>query len=134
MTTIEDLYQRMARKNTLYIRFHKNFAEVKHIESGNSITRKALIPYSNDRLIISEVSIAEEFYREIIEELIGAPRLIFPRGLRILLQPVDPEIIEISELESKAYREFAYNIGASKYLLCHHQRIMSNEEVLSYRE
>jgi hypothetical protein len=133
MTIISDIYKRFAPKHTLYVRLYKNHAEIKHIESGNSIAKNALNPYSNDRLIIADFNLAEQFYKDIISELLITTHSIFEKGLRIILQPVDLEIKEISDVESRIYQDFAYNIGAREYYLCRHQSILSNEDVLSYK-
>lgn len=133
MTIISDIYKRFAPKHTLYIRLFKNQGEIKHLESGNSITKKAVPRYSNDRLIISDINLAEAFYRDLIRELLNTKNSPFEKGLRIILQPIDNEIKEISDSESRIYQDFAYNIGAREYFLCRHQNILTSEDISSYK-
>ncbi|MBI3239734.1 MAG: hypothetical protein HYZ43_12975 [Flavobacteriia bacterium] len=110
----------------------KNRLEVTDIESGKTLVREATIPFSNERLLIAENIPAERFGKELISELLLHNKKFFNRPVRMVLQPVDPEITEITAVERMIYHDFAFHSGARYIWLCDHQRPMSSEEVLDF--
>ncbi|WP_159038432.1 hypothetical protein [Brumimicrobium mesophilum] len=129
---MNEIYQWLTSKHTLYIRLFKDRVEIKHLEGGKSLVRLSHQPYSNNRLIIADYEAAEVFLIGVIKELLYPPNLFFDKGLRIILQPVDSEITEISSSESRIYRDFAQQIGAREVYLCSHQEIMTDDEILKF--
>ena len=126
------LVTRILPKSTVYVKLMKNRLEVTDIESGKTLVREATIPFSNDRLLIAENIPAERFGKELISELLLHNKKFFNKPVRIVLQPIDPEITEITAVERMIYHDFAFHSGARYIWLCDHQRPMSSEEVLDF--
>lgn len=126
------LVTRILPKSTVYVKLMKNRLEVTDIESGKTLVREATIPFSNERLLIAENIPAERFGKELISELLLHNKKFFNRPVRMVLQPVDPEITEITAVERMIYHDFAFHSGARYIWLCDHQRPMSSEEVLDF--
>lgn len=126
------LVTRILPKSTVYVRLMKNRLEITHVDSGRTISADATIPFSNDRLLIAENIPAERFGKELIAELLLHNKKLFNRPIRMVLQPVDPEIKEITAVERMIYHDFAFHSGARYIWLCEHQRPMSAEEVFDF--
>ena len=129
MNLIKDLLNKIIPKSTVYLRLYKNKMELRHLEKGIAIERKATEMYSNNRLLIADFNIAEEFLRNCIQELLNE-RKTFRKPLQIILQPVDDEIKELTNVESKIYLDCAQFAGASKVWIIEHQSRLSDPELI----
>lgn len=114
----------------LYVRILKNKLEVKHIQSGREIKKSAVIPFSNDRLLIADFNNAEALFREVNNEMFSSKS--FRKSLHVVVQPVDEMIKNISSLENRAYIDFAEFAGASKVRIYPTQEKLSDQEVLDF--
>lgn len=119
-------------KSTVYLKLMKNRLELTHIESGKTLSGTAAIPFSNDRLLIADHLSAERFAKELLAELLVHRKKLFQGAVRIVLQPIDAEITEITAVERMIYQDFAFHAGARYIWVCEHQRPMSAEEVLDF--
>lgn len=129
MALIDDIYQRIAPTHVLYIRLMKNRVEIKHVKSGKSIEGTSETNFSNDRLLIADNIVAENYTKQLIAELLESKRKLLYRALTIVLQPADESIPDITPSEKRIYQDFAAFIGAKKYYLVDHQRRLTDEEV-----
>ena len=93
------LVTRILPKSTVYVKLKKNRLEITDIDSGKTLVRDASIPFSNDRLLIAENIPAERLAKELIAELLLHDKKLFNRPIRMVLQPVDPEITEVTAVE-----------------------------------
>ena len=132
MSIVTDLVSWVLPKSTVYLKLMKNRLELTHIESGKMLSGTATIPFSNDRLLIAENIPAEKFAKELIAELLLHNKKLFNKRIRMVLQPVDPEITEITAVERMIYHDFAFHAGARYIWVCEHQRPMSAQEVLDF--
>lgn len=114
----------------LYVRILKNKLEVKHIQSGREIKKSAVIPFSNDRLLIADFDNAEALFRGVNNEMFSSKS--FRKSLHVVVQPVDEMIKNISSLENRAYIDFAEFAGASKVRIYPTQEKLSDQEVLDF--
>lgn len=114
----------------LCLRILKNKLEVKHIQSGREIKKSAVIPFSNDRLLIADFNNAEALFREVNNEMFSSKS--FRKSLHVVVQPVDEMIKNISSLENRAYIDFAEFAGASKVRIYPTQEKLSDQEVLDF--
>jgi len=128
------LVTRILPKSTVYVKLKKNRLEITDIDSGKTLVRDASIPFSNDRLLIAENIPAERLAKELIAELLLHDKKLFNRPIRMVLQPVDPEITEVTAVERMIYQDFALHAGARYFWLCEHQHPMSAQEVLDFIE
>lgn len=60
----------------LYVRIHRNMMDVKNLNNGKYVSKKATIPYSNSRLIMADYEVAEEFLRSLVAKSMVAEYLV----------------------------------------------------------
>jgi len=101
--------------------------EVKNLDNGKSIKRTAIANFSNDRLLIANFENAEELMRSLIKEVLS-PSFIQPT-LKILIQPVDDVIKEISQVEHRAYADAAEHAGGAYVVIYDKQEKLTDEQV-----
>jgi hypothetical protein len=126
-----DIINKFSTKKTLFIRLSKNAAEIKDIGSGESISNKSNEVFSNKRLIVADFIIAENFLSELIDELLNQKNKTFKKPLKIVLQIIDNEIIDVSNTEKAIYQDLMCHIGASNYWLIENQNDLSDVEILN---
>ncbi len=122
------------KRPTLYIRLSKNKVEIKHIETGQHITRNSPRPFSNDRLIIADFELAEEFMRNLVAELLNLKNRSSKRNLDVVFQIIDPDITFITPVERRTYLDSIEHAGAICCWICDHQRALTDEEVMEYKK
>jgi hypothetical protein len=108
-----------------------NCFEIKDMKTGARIKQTAMVPFSNDRLLITDNLIAETFCKQLIDELLHQEGKRFKRSLRIVLQVCDPKFSETTKVEQMIYLDFACFVGARCYWFCPHQRLLTDDEVLT---
>jgi hypothetical protein len=104
--------------------------EVKNIDTGKVTSRKSVHNFSNDRLIISDFIKAESFLRELIKEVSNHNSFITP-ALKMLIQPVDDDIKNITEVELRTYKDSAEHAGGKIVLIYDKQDKLTDNQVLS---
>lgn len=108
-----------------------NSVQIKNFETGESISKKAIIPFSNERLIIADFVIAEEFSRSVLDEFLNQKNKIFRRSLKVVLQIRDKEKPIVTNVENRIYQDLVAYVGASHYWLIEHQNEISDEEIIN---
>jgi hypothetical protein len=94
------------KPDTLYIRIDKRKIEIRNLNTGLEAIKEPNKKYSNSRLIIADFIAAEECLREVIQE-VGSKGLI-----KILLQPIDENINDYSQVEIRCFKDFSEHAGA----------------------
>lgn len=115
------------KKETVYIRLFENKIELHYLSSGQIITRTAVQPFSNERLLIASFNNAEALIREILTEIQGKKLLTSP--LIVLLQPMEKIEGGISEVEKMVFQDLAMHIGGKYYFLHETQELLTDAEV-----
>jgi len=96
----------------LYVKMKENSFTVKSIKSGNIVTINATTPFSTNRLLIGEFSIAEKLlnsgFKELNKSFFNPIAIIHP------LEKIDDKL---SEVEEKVFKELALSAGARKVKL-----------------
>jgi hypothetical protein len=131
MSLLKNVLQRVLPTPILYVRFKKNELEIKHIQSGKTISRKSTITFSNDRLLIADFEPAEAFMRTVTRELLNSKNKTFTPSLKIVFQPVDSVINAVTPSERRIYVDSAYFAGARYVWIIEHQNLLSDEDVLA---
>lgn len=129
MALIDDIYSFIAPTHLIYIRMSPNALEIKHLKSGKTITRKAEISFSNERLLITDPLIAEPFAKSLIAELLNSKKKLLDRALTIVLQPMHPAVDNFTPTEIMIFNDFACQIGGKFHFLVEHSRRLTDEEV-----
>jgi len=130
MSLFETILNKLIPYPILYVRFKKNELEIKHIQTGKSISRKSTVSFSNDRLLISDFEPAEQFMRELIDELLNQKDKTLKKSIGIVFQPVDSVINTITPVERRTYYDSANFAGAKYIWIVDHQNLLSDEAVL----
>jgi hypothetical protein len=113
------------KKETAYIRLFENKVEVRYL--GQTVTRTAHQNFSNERLLIAFVTVAETFIKQILNEIQGTKLL--PPTLVVLLQPMEKIEGGIAEVERMVFQDLAMQIGG-KYCFIHPTpEVLTNTEV-----
>ncbi|NRA12304.1 MAG: hypothetical protein HRT57_10155 [Crocinitomicaceae bacterium] len=102
---IDKFLDQFRSKRTLYVKLYKNKVEIKHIETGNSITRVPSKPFSIDRLIIADYEVMEVFLRAVIKELHGKAQGSRIKPYGVVIQVIDEDVKVITPVERRAYRD-----------------------------
>jgi len=130
MSLFQTLFKKITESPILYVRFKKNEFEIKHIQSGKSISRKATTPFSNDRLLIADFETAEAFMKNIIDELLKDENKLILKSNRIIIQPVDSILNTITPNDKKLYIECGITSGAKDVWLTNKPGLLSDEAIL----
>ena len=95
--------------NYFYVRVYKNKMHIRKIgDEIKEIEVQATEPFSSERLLVGEFSIAENLLSNVFREL-GESRLL-SKGPMVVMQPM--EMHNISEVEERVLRELAYGSRA----------------------
>ena len=100
-------------ESTIYVRVRRDQLHVRHVESGAEVSVRASPPFSTERLLIGQFTVAEGLLKRAFQETSGG-KLVKPR---VLIQPL--EMIEggLSQVEERVLTEAAIGAGASKVVV-----------------
>ena len=104
------------KTHTLYIRLLTNKVTIRSIEKDITIEREAVNPFSNQRMVLADFLNAEEFIRQIINEMYNHKRYI--PSFKVIIQPIEKIEGGISPVEERSFNDLAMHIGA-KYVFIH---------------
>ncbi len=101
--------------STLYVRVSRNQFHVRHLETKREVVVSARVPFSTRRLLIGNLSVAEETLDDAVEKL--QKGRWYPPPPLVVIQPL--EMIEdgLSEVEERVLREVAASAGARKVVV-----------------
>lgn len=115
------------KRTPVYIKLFKNKVGLLNLETGESIAREAIEPFSNERFIIADFNSANVTIRSALDELIPKRRF-FPRQIKVLIQQVVELEGGLSEIEKRALRDLGEMAGGAPVILVEHSRSLSNRE------
>ena len=92
-------------KATVYVQIHKNRFEMKQIEGGTSTVLDAFPPFSTQRMLVGEYSVAEHLFKKGIKELIGS--VWIPPKFRIVMHPHDFTEGGLCQVEERVLQQLA---------------------------
>ncbi|MBI5461359.1 MAG: 1-pyrroline-5-carboxylate dehydrogenase [Gammaproteobacteria bacterium] len=102
-------------KNTLYIKVHPNRFDLKHIESGKSLSAVSPTPFTTSRLLVGQFLAAHETLKAAIKSLY-AGQLFAPSPVAVI-HPLEKCEDGLSEVEERALHELAAGAGARKVVV-----------------
>lgn len=114
--------------NTLYVKIYKNRIRVNHIQRNREVSERSVSPFTTQRLLVGNFSVAERLLKSALEKL-GSSGLFAVKPI-VLIQPM--EMIEggLSEVEDRVIRELAIAAGARKVFVWV-GKMLTNEEVIN---
>jgi hypothetical protein len=113
----------------VYIKVYSNQIEVINLKSGETASRKALEPFSNQRLVLSDFNNASKLLRIVIDDL-QLKTKIFGSSFKALIQQMEKLEGGLSNIEKRALRDLAELSGASYVKIIEHTQNLSNQEAL----
>lgn len=108
----------------VYLKIFENKMELVNLRSSETFTGVPLQNFSTQRLLLANFNHAEELARRLVREA----RLQNKR-IKVLVHPMHIAEEGISEIEKRALRDLAEQMGASSVLIVTEQKQLSLEEV-----
>ena len=116
-------------KDIFYIRVYKDRMEMKDVRRGAEITKNAVQPFSNNRMLIAEFDEAEKLLISMLAELrsnnVYTPRMV------MVFQPVQEEDIWYSGVEKKSFKDLCEYLGAAETYLCFGKERLSDQIIFN---
>jgi|GEM_PF-349064 len=112
---------------TIYVRISKNLLHMRHIENGKEESLSSIKQFSTKRLLVGQLSVAEELIKKGVEQLIGRP--LFKPSLQIIIQPLEMYLGGLSQVEERVYQALALAAGGKKTIIWMGRELL-DEEVL----
>ena len=103
-------------KETIYIRVFVNKIELRHLDKDLTIVRSCVNHFSNERLLIANVSNAITFIKSILDEIYK--KQLLKSTLVVLIQPVERIEGGVSEVEKMILNDLVEQIGG-RYSFIH---------------
>ncbi|WP_428739084.1 hypothetical protein [Sulfurimonas sp.] len=95
------------KKPVYYVQIKKNSFIVRSVNSGKTIVFDASTPFSTDRLLIGEFTVAEGLLKKAFSTF--GKSLVGPK---VVMHPLEMVDEKLSEVEEKILRELAFSVGA----------------------
>lgn len=134
MNFLDKIINRIFPSPILYVRLYRNEVEVLNVNSNITIRRKSFNTFSNKRLLIADFRAFEAFFKEVVIEVLEKRSVLLKNSsFRVLVQPIDSMILEVSSVESRVFQDSFFQCGAKEILIdksCS-QKKYSNKEVLA---
>ena len=130
MRMIYKLIDKIFPKRLLFMILSPNSVFLKDIETGKTISKKSLTAFSNDRLIISDFIIAEQFLREVLDEFYNEKGKVFRKSMKIVLQIIDKDKPIVTNVERRIYQDLVLHMGAAYFWLIEHQNNVNDTEII----
>jgi len=100
------------KSQTLYVQIKENQFIIKSVQDNETITLDASTPFSTNRLLVGEFTIAEELLTIGFEKILNT----FLNPI-VIMHPIDKIDEKLSEVEEKCLKELALNAGAREVRL-----------------
>ncbi|WP_415906185.1 hypothetical protein ACMXYX_14605 [Neptuniibacter sp. QD72_48] len=100
----------------LYLKVRKNQFEIKNLtENGAWKIATPEQPFTTDRLLIGQFSVAEPVLKELVKVVM--PRSFMKKSAQILIHPIDMVEGGLCEVEERVFTELGLGAGAFKVKL-----------------
>lgn len=103
--------------NTLYLRIACNHLHLTHLESARVAILEADPPFSNQRLLVAEFSIADRMIKAAVQSLMPKRLAFLNAAPKLLIQPLERLEGGLSQVEQRILMELGMGAGARKLAL-----------------
>ena len=103
----------MLSNNTIYIKIYENSVHIRNIEDRKEIELSASSPFSTERLLIGEFTVAQTLLAKGIKIVMGK-KFFAPI---ILMHPIEKIDGGLSQVEERVLKDLAIIAGAQKVVL-----------------
>jgi hypothetical protein len=102
-------------ENIVYVRVKRNSLRVRHLGSGRDASYQSAPPFSTERLLIGQFTIAESLLKRAFRETFSAA-LLKPAPY-VLIQPLEMLDGGLSQVEERVLTEVAVGAGGSRIVV-----------------
>jgi rod shape-determining protein MreB and related proteins len=120
----------MFKTKKIYIKLRRDEIEGTDLDSGQTISKRALKPFSSTRNIVSNFNNANETIESVLLDL-GLRRSFFQPRLKILMHQLEGHEGGLSDIEKRALRDLAEMAGANKVEILEQSEPISIELALA---
>ncbi len=121
----------MFKTKNIYIKIRRDHVEATELESGQTVSKRALKPFSSTRNIVSNFNNANETIEAILSDL-GIRRSFFHARLKIIMHQLEGLEGGLSDIEKRALRDLAEIAGANKVEILEQEEPISIEHAKAY--
>lgn len=114
----------------VYIKLMRDKVEVTNLTSGETATQSASEGFSSSRNVVDKFDEAADTIKLAFREL-GIGGGLFPSPLKILIQQLEGVDGGLSDIEKRALRDLAEQVGGRKVYITDHHHRLGNEEAMA---
>ncbi len=115
----------------IYIKVKRNAVEITNLETGETAQRTALNPFSSTRHVVSNFRYTEETIKAVLQDL-NLTKKFFKRSFKVLIQQMEETEGGLSDIEIRALRDLAEQIGGVKVYVIDNDIPLSKEAAIDY--
>ena len=118
------------KPNIIYVRVFLDSIELRHVTKEMTIKRKAINKFSSERLLIADFLNANNFIRELLDEIEG--KKTFKRALNAVIQPMEKKEGGLSQVEQRAFYDLMEQAGAVRVEIYEKDDLLTDEAVKAF--
>lgn len=115
------------KSSIVYFKIYVDCIEVRHITKDVSIKRKAINKFSSERLLIADFLSANNFIRELLDEIEG--KKFFKPSMWAVIQPMEKKEGGLSQVEERAFYDLMEQAGAVRVEIYDKDDLLADETV-----
>lgn len=119
----------MFKLKSIYIKIKRNHVEVTDLNTGETVSKHAVQPFSSTRNVVSSFNPANETIQSALKEL-GLAGRFFLSKMNILIQQLEGLEGGLSDIEKRALRDLAEMAGANKVFILEQAEPVTTEVAL----
>ena len=114
----------------IYIKVMRDKVEVTNLNTGETATESARESFSSTRNIVGKFNMAENTIKSAFQKL-NIKRGLFPPSMKVLIQQMEGIEGGFSDIEKRALRDLAEQVGANTVYLAEHTNRLSQDDALT---
>ncbi len=123
----------LPKRIRLYVKVSTDRMEIQRLDTGQSITEDAKVPFSNSRIVLAHFMEAEDHLKALIRGL-GIGGKMFSPNLEFVVQQMERTQDGLSSVERRALVDACEHAGGIMVKVVEHERPLGMDEALKYLE
>ena len=119
----------MLKSTRIYIKLTKDKVEATNLETGETISMRAINSFSSKRNIVGNFNNAYATVQAALKEL-GVKRNLFGSNLKVLIQQLEGTEGGLSDIEKRALHDIGEMVGGKKIVIVEHSKAMTENNAL----
>jgi hypothetical protein len=120
----------LSKSSIVYFRIYIDYVEIRHITKDVTLKRKATNKFSSERLLIADFLSANNFIRELLDEIEG--KKFFKPSMWAVIQPMEKKEGGLSQVEERAFYDLMEQAGAVRVEIYEKGDLLSDEAVKDF--